>query len=290
MKTIKKVLLVYKVSIFQKYVSSQRKHPLKALYHQKHVATSGVDQSHQAHSSSLKKVKTILKKRGLELTSLRRRHVESAQGYDLVISVGGDGTFLKAAHAVSDQIILGVNSAPSHSVGAYCSVNNIEDFEQRIDQLISGNFSIKKLRRLEISINNKVIYPLALNDVLFANNCPAAMSRYIIKVGSQKEEQRSSGIWVASATGSTAAIYAAGGKKMPSSSNQFQYLIREPHRRGRLGYQLLKGVLSSKQSLSLINRMVESSLFIDGVQNCVPLHFGDKINIKISKKPLQVLV
>jgi NAD kinase len=41
---------------------------------------------------------------------------------DLVVSVGGDGTFIRASHSVQEQsrtALLGVNSSPSSSFGFY---------------------------------------------------------------------------------------------------------------------------------------------------------------------------
>src|ERR1019366_7356859 len=43
-----------------------------------------------------------------------------AEGHDLVVTVGGDGTLLAASHGIGPGIgLLGVNSAPSHSLGFF---------------------------------------------------------------------------------------------------------------------------------------------------------------------------
>ena len=55
---------------------------------------------------------------------------------------------------------------------------------------------------------------------------PAAMTSYTLDIGSVSEPQRSSGLWIATAAGSTAAIRAAGGCILPLRSRKLQYLVR----------------------------------------------------------------
>ena len=65
----------------------------------------------------------ILLTHGIRFTeSYRGRGIDYLK-YDLIITVGGDGTFLEAAKHAKHQIILGVNSAPDHSVGRFCIAN-----------------------------------------------------------------------------------------------------------------------------------------------------------------------
>ena len=71
-------------------------------------------------------------------------------------------------------------------------------------------------------IDGKTMECLALNDVLFAGSSPAETVRCRIRVGRCEEFQKSSGVWVASGPGSTAAIHSAGGKKMPLRSHKLQ--------------------------------------------------------------------
>ena len=61
---------------------------------------------------------------------LRRRDVVGA---DLIITIGGDGTFLRASHCVETAAdggsvpMLGINSAPRSSVGFFCAAT-ADDF------------------------------------------------------------------------------------------------------------------------------------------------------------------
>merc|ERR1719453_732725 len=86
--------------------------------------------------------------------------------------------------------------------------------------------------------------PPALNDILLAHPSPAAVSRMqvsklkgnVIPSFQMTENNEgseifslnawSSGMWVSSASGSTAAMKAAGGTPMNQTSSELQYLIR----------------------------------------------------------------
>jgi len=143
--------------------------------------------------------------------------------YHLVITVGGDGTFLRTAKRCDDVLLLGVNSLPGMSVGALLSCTAYT-FPRKIKGVA------KKMNRLRVGIlvNGKKLPFLALNDVLYANDCPAGTTRYLLRIKGLMENQRSSGVWIATASGATAAIGAAGGIKMKLDEVGIQYLVREP--------------------------------------------------------------
>jgi len=286
---IKNAIIVYKRSIYQRYILDKKHHHLKGLYNQGHPSTKKLHAEHEAHTNTLRRVKEELKKHGVKFKTDKRKKLGSLSKYDLIITVGGDGTFLRTAHHVTDQLMIGVNSAPLASVGALCSVT-LNEFPKKLKNILDGNFKIKKLNRLEIKVNKKSVLQLALNDVLYCNTCPAGTSRYVLKIGSKKEDHRSSGVWISTAAGSTAAMRAAGGKVLPHFSQNFQYLVREPYQGTHKIYYLPRGLLKPGTKLELLNHTMKAALYIDGMQAIHPLHFGDKITIQNSKYPVHVIL
>jgi NAD+ kinase len=109
-----------------------------------------------------------------------------------------------------------------------------------------------------------------MNDLLVSTLSPAGTSRYVLKVGSRIEEQISSGIWISTAAGSTAAIYSAGGRILPATSRKFQFVVREAYQKKFGLRRLLRGVLDSRQSLEVASHMKEGRIFIDGANLDVP--------------------
>ncbi len=75
--------------------------------------------AHDEHYKSLRAVSKILMTHGVRYTENCRGRKLNYDRFDLVITVGGDGTFLEAARMLKGQVIIGINSAPSHSVGRF---------------------------------------------------------------------------------------------------------------------------------------------------------------------------
>jgi NAD+ kinase len=94
------------------------------------------------------------------------------------------------------------------------------------------------------------------------------------------EGQKSSGIWVSTATGSTAAINAAGGVTMPIDSRHLQYCVREIMRSGAPKYSLVGGVYDPDLlQLAIENRNENGMLALDGQHGVIELALGDWIHI-----------
>lgn len=285
---IKKICVIYKRSVYQKYIVRKRNPHLVRLYKTKHPLTNRFRSAHASHTEALRKILDLIKATGIPFKAESRQNIGRLDSYDLIITVGGDGTFLRTSHYVENQIMWGINSAPEASVGALLSTT-LDDFPDKLKRVAKGQFRIVQLNRLRVSVNGKVVDSPALNDILFTHRSPAGIARYTLKIGNQKEEQRSSGIWISTAAGSTAAIRAAGGKKMPLTSRKIQYWVREPYSGFRADYKLGKGQLSPPQKIEIQNLTLHADLFIDGLHTIHPLRFGDQITIQNSPQQLKVI-
>lgn len=288
MSRFKNILVVYKPSTYQSYNLDRNASRVKALRLKGDVYVKRLLWAHEQHRDTLELVKKTLREKGLSFALRQRKWVGHLTGYDLVVTVGGDGTFLRTSHAVTNQLMLGINSAPSISRGALCSITGHE-FPEKLEEILAGHYKVKKLTRLQIAVNDKLVPIPALNDVLFANRCPAGTSRYSIRIGTREEHHTSSGVWVATASGSTAAIKAAGGKILQETSPKIQYFVREPYG-GRHHYRLVQGMLGSKQTIEFASQMVTASLYIDGTQKIIPVGFGDRVVIGRSPVGLRCVV
>lgn len=208
---------------------------------------------------------------------------------DLVISIGGDGTLLNSSHYVRGAAMLGVNSAPGDSVGHFCSVNR-KSFEQRLDAILRDKLKPKQLARLQVTLDEKVLPELALNDILIAHDCPAATTRYLIKVGRREEEHRSSGVWISTAAGSTAGIRSAGGKIMPPGSRRMQFLVRELYREPKRSYQLTRGFVEADGQIVIASKMAKGELYIDGARTFYEFPFGARARIELAQNSLRIFL
>lgn len=286
---IKKIFLAFKRSVYQRYIRDEKHLRLTALDRRGHPLAKRLYNEHATHSRTIKKIREELKSRAVRFKSTTGHTIPDLGKYDLIITVGGDGTFLRTSHHVTKQPVLGVNSSPQASVGALCPVT-LKEFSAKLRAILGNDFRTRSLNRLEIRVNGKKLGHLALNDVLFCNTQPGGTSRYTMILGNRKEEQRSSGVWISSAAGSTAAIRAAGGKKLPRFSKQIQYLVREPYQGRHAPYRLVKGIIPPGRAIKFVNQMLHAALYIDGLQAIWKLHFGDRIEIRDSSRPLSVII
>jgi NAD+ kinase len=288
MHKIKRIFVVYKRSVYQKYVLDEGHEKMQELIEKKHISAATLIAAHEKHMAALNSILKVLDACGIPYDTETRNHLRQIKGYDLILTVGGDGTFLYSAHVASNQLIMGINSAPSVSVGALCSVKHTQ-FPQKLDEILRGRYRVKELPKIRISLNGHKIATEAINDVLYTNVSPAATSRYLIRYQRIREEHKSSGVWVATSTGSTAAINAAGGQKMKPLEKRLQYLVREPYQGIYNTYKLTGGFIPKDKKLTIVNKMAESKLFIDGPRDFVNLHYGDELEFMLSPKTLKVI-
>ena len=205
-------------------------------------------------------------------------------GSRLVVSVGGDGTLLAASHWVTGATLLGVNSAPRSSVG-YLTFARRATVGRILARIARGTLRPQPVARLEIELEGKLLPP-ALNDVLIAHEQPAATSRYRLRVGRRVEEHRSSGLWVATAAGSTAGIHSAGGRAMALAERRLQFRARELYRvRGRKTV-LESGFVEPGQELVVESAMAAGWLYPDGARLAARFPFGSQAVFRAAGQPL----
>ena len=285
-----RVLVVYKKSAYQLHVLERKDRRLLALLRKRHPALVDMRQAHAVHQATLHTVVNLLKRLAVHHTLVYRAHLKTTRGYALAISVGGDGTFLRVSHFIEDAPpLLGINSDPLRSEAVFCAASR-RGVSQMLRRALAGALEERVLYRLQLSLNGRRLRPLVLNDALIAPSDPATMSRYRLAVGRVSEDQKSSGLWIATAAGSSSAILAAGGIRLPWTAKTFQYRPRELYK-GRLTRpHLTGGMLSLRETVEITWLMREGAIFIDGPHVRVPLQFGDRVRVSLSPAhPLRVL-
>lgn len=284
-----RVIVVAKRTSYQRFVEEEGDPRIRALIKKKDPAVRSWLDSHAEHLRTVELVMKELQRSGAQALLLNRAHAAfDTSDAELVIAVGGDGTLLAASHNVDEVPILGVNSAPKHSVGFFCGTTR-KTFREHLDQALSGKLRALSLSRMSVTLNGRLRSKRVLNDTLFCHNSPAGTSRYILHIGNVKETQRSSGIWIGPPAGSTAAQRSAGGRILPITSRQLQLVVREPYTpRGRKN-ALARAIIKPGERCTITSKMDDSSLFVDGPQRTIAVRLGDKIEFALSDAPLKVL-
>ena len=284
-----RILVVYKKDAYQQYIQEQQDPHLLRLLRQRHPDARDLQEAHAVHEETMNCIVHALRQLPVQFDLAYRADLKVTRRYDLVVSVGGDGTFLQAARSVARTPILGVNADPARSEAVFCAASR-PTFARMCRAALAGRLPELHLYRLRLNLNGTPLPHRALNDVLAVHDDPATMSRYRLSLGGREELQKSSGLWVATAAGSSSAVLAAGGVRMPWRSRRFQYRPRELYR-GRLSRsRLTGGALPTHARLGVTWLMRRGSVFVDGPHVRIPLQFADRLEIRLAlDHPLRVL-
>ena len=148
---IKKALIVYKKSSYQKNLIDGGSRHYEALLRKGNLSVKDSLALHDEHVKSLELVKQSLRRMGIAFRAVDRRRVRGMKAplkYDLIITVGGDGTFLDASHLVNKQLMLGVNSTPASSVGHFTSTD-ATFFAEKLTHLMDDRLKVHQIQRLQ---------------------------------------------------------------------------------------------------------------------------------------------
>jgi NAD+ kinase len=295
-----RVAVVLKRSSFRKWVDEEHDERVAGLIETGDETVRRLAPSHRDNDETIAEVRAALSELRLTATWHDRAPGFRVEGRcDLVVTVGGDGTLLAASHGIGAGIpLLGVNSAPGHSVGFFCAAQK-GSVREALAAALDGSLRRVELTRMRVELNGRALHERVLNEALFCHASPAATSRYILRVLEARargehaivdeEEHKSSGIWVGPAAGSTAAQRSAGGRLMPLSSRRLQYVVREPYQPNGHPLRLTLGFIEEQQVLTLKSQMRQARVFLDGDQIAHEVGIGDVVTLRRSEEPLVVL-
>ncbi|MCH5233220.1 MAG: NAD(+)/NADH kinase [Muribaculaceae bacterium] len=133
----------------------------------------------------------------------------------LVISLGGDGTFLRTARWIGQREIpiLGVNTGHLGFLSS-CGIDGVEDM---IRSICAGQIDVERRMLLEIESADLPdnIWPYALNEIAIMRDGSSSMLTVGAEINSEfLADYRGDGLIVATPTGSTAYSLSAGGPVM----------------------------------------------------------------------------
>jgi NAD+ kinase len=283
-----KILILSKHTALENRRSDPR---IKELLRRKDPSVDRMVPAHDEHMRALHEVIMAADRLGLDFEVLYGARSELPAGFDAIVTVGGDGTVLAASHSpVCDGVpILGVNSAPSFSVGNFCR-SSAATVERDLVDLGNSVLGMSLLTRMTVSLNGKDVSNRVLNEALVADACPAAMSRYILRYGTVEEEQRSSGFWIGTSSGSTGAQRSAGGDVFGDGTARFlQIVVRELFQTSEPAGRWTGRNHMLVEEMHAVSKMASGTMWLDGSHRMVPFTVGDVLSFRESEVPLRLL-
>jgi len=252
----------------------------------KRVLVVHKDSISEEHLRTMDETRSIINEYDLKCVFLKRDELnkERVENYDLILSVGGDGTLLRVSHFVNNAAILGINSNPKTSEGVLCYATRY-DLKEKLTRIIDGNFGIKKLTRARVFFINAGRNYDALNEIYVGSAKSYHISRYILKFGSVEEEQRSSGIIITTGAGSRAWYGSIIKESFNPEMKELRFVVREPYRGKLVKFNLIKGKLDANKKLYIKSKMANGIVAVDSI---IEAPFSNEEEIKVSISPVPV--
>lgn len=236
-------------------------------------------------------------------TELTQEVVERYVG-GRVIALGGDGHFSFVSHFITDQTIIGVNADSEKSTGALLEFTPESLVESGC--LKTGSCPVEQWTRMQVILDGKVLATLPLADVYIGAKLSVDMSRYVVEFEGKQEEQKTSGLLVATGTGSTG-WYSKMFQTIYQNRDDFsrtdpgaRFIVREEpgfdtayfgEDHPKLSrYDILKGRIAPDSQLIIHSLTDEGIVSIDSYRDLMfDFNRGATVQIFPSDKPLSVL-
>ncbi len=200
---------------------------------------------------------------------------------DFVISMGGDGTFLRAASKVGDKQvpILGINTG---RLGFLADVN-AQEIERTIDALYAGDYTVDTRSVIRVETEGKAIqgYHCALNDLKRDN--ASMITIHVTVNGDYLTTYQADGLIMSTPTGSTAYSLSNGGPIIVPGTHVFALTAVAPH---SLNVRPIVLSEDSEIRLTVESRTHNYLVALDGRSENLP----DTTRLTLCKAPYRVKV
>lgn len=246
---------------------------------------------------ALKKLLSILKAQNVDylLETSTAEHLPGSSGVsleelgakaDVIIMLGGDGTTLGIARRMAKYKlpIIAINAGRLGFITDF----SLQEMEQNLPPLLRGEYEVdtRAMLRVRVYRQGKIVFDAtAVNDAGITHGRAGSMVEFNVWVdGHPMATQRSDGVIVSSATGSTAYAMAAGGPILHPALNAMVLVPVAPHALTNRPI-VLPG--SSTIDIGLIEAR-EASAYCD-MQDFFPMQKGDILRVRTMPESFTIL-
>ena len=254
-----------------------------------------IRESHERHRLFLANLREDFEDAGVRVEYLKEDGLDliAPEKNDLVISCGGDGTFLSCAQNFPDSLLLGTNSdyrdenPKMGSLGALTSVDR-RNLPKMVAKLLSGGWKSLIWRRLGAKINGRQLNRLAVNEIFFGSKLPYLTCEMRIAIQRMDSAFLSSGLICCTGMGSHAWFAKAGGTPFSNELDAFGVMVLWPNRNHNNSQTA--GIFSDRHTLKIRPNRDGYVLAFDSKTNTIETSLDDHVEIYLDEeRPLKVI-
>lgn len=224
---------------------------------------------------------------GKKISNPRRISDSRLRKMDLILTFGGDGTFLSTARRVykSNIPIAGINAG---GLGFLTDIP-IDEMESCLEEILRGQYKTEDRMMLDVSVERKkktIWRNIALNEIVTARTGNSRLVTFSAQFGKDFISQfHVDGLIAATPTGSTAYSLSAGGPILQPGMEAVLLTPISPH-----ALTERPMVLSAEKTLCITADMVKGGVFViaDSREKC-RLQQGDHVCIRPSKHRIKMV-
>lgn len=213
---------------------------------------------------------------------------------DIVVAVGQDGLVANVAKYLESQRVIGVNPDPER-VGGVLVRHAPDVFEGVLFETVRGQVELEERTMVQAQTDDgQVLY--ALNEIYLGHRTHQS-SRYTIRYGATSVRHSSSGVIVASGTGSTGWARSIHRERkldwrLPEPAEpRLVYLVREAWPSVATSTELTEGLLKAGATLELTSEMNDDGvLFGDGIEaDAIQFRYGASVSVSCAPHCLRLV-
>ncbi|MCF4006712.1 NAD kinase [Corynebacterium uropygiale] len=210
----------------------------------------------------------------------------AADGVELVLVLGGDGTFLRAADLAhqADLPVLGINLG---HVG-FLAEWEAESLDEAIDRVVRRDYRVEERMTLDVLVRDTNLETIgrgwALNEVSVENHHRSGVLDAVLEIDSRPVSSFGcDGVLISTPTGSTAYAFSAGG---PVLWPELDAILVVPNNAHALFTKPLVVSPHSTVAVESVSQASPASAVMDGFRS-IALPPGSRVEIRRGRRPVK---
>jgi hypothetical protein len=214
---------------------------------------------------------------------------------DVIVVIGPDGLVPNVAKYLTGQPVIGVNPDPASYEGVLvrCTPGQAADL---IQPAADGHAAVEERAMAQARLDDGATL-LALNEI-FVGHRSHQSARYRLSTTGTQLRQISSGLIVATGTGSTGWARSIAGERhsllpLPRpAENRLAFFVREPFPASGSQISVSEGTLAEGESLTAWSEMeTGGAIFADGIEtDTLPFDWGRRVDVQLAPARLRLVI